>query len=125
MPKVKHEFLSDKILILLSQRNDVTRLGLIELLNKSEAVIDMTLVNLRKKGFKIYPSKGAGSPLRIATTKTQCENWIKWRRNRFLPTTKRMVVSEQDVGEIYPILADKKEDLLEQINNATNQNNAI
>lgn len=88
----KYESLKAKILNLLQKRNDLTRTKLKELLNKPSTDVDNALGELRKAGIKIWPSKGVGSPLKIAMTQVDHAKYIAWRRLRYLPTVKRMVI---------------------------------
>lgn len=119
--KAKYQTLANRIVILLQNRNDVTRLMLPDLTGKSMEQCDMALTKLRKSGFSIFPSKGAGTPLRIASSQLQSTKYLNWRRAKYLPTMKRMIIAEQVAGESYPALSEKSTELLQIISEATNE----
>ena|SRR3990167_6172401 len=115
----RYQSLESKIVILLEQRSDVTRLMLPELLKKSLILIDSAMGSLRKKGFRIAPLNGPGTPMRIANTQTEVLKFINWRRNRFLPTSKRLIIAEHESGEQFKQLAPYPKQLLITLNEAT------
>ena len=101
----------------MQERNDLTRLKLIETLGKSEVAVDNALGSLRKVGYRIWPSKGPGTPLKIASSQTDASKFISWRRERFLGTAQRMVIAEFELGEQFIELAEKPKQLLLALNN--------
>lgn len=116
---LKYQSLKVKVVTLLQQRNDVSRQMLPSLLNATQECVDMALTSLRKAGFRIFPVRGPGTPLRIASSRTESEKYIMWRRRRYLPTTIRMIAAEHEIGEEYRGLATRSSELLEAINNTT------
>ena len=119
--KPKNQTLGNKIVTLLTQRNDVTRQMLPELLGCSQPTADNTVKNLRKLGFSIYPSKGPGTPLCIADTLTRKVKYLNWRSHLYLNTAKRMIVDEVEAGEQYRELADRPSKLLKELNETPNE----
>ena len=115
----RYQSLESKIVVLLQQRSDVTRLMLPELLNKHITLIDSAMGSLRKKGFRVAPLNGPGTPIRIANTQTEVLKFINWRRNRFLPTSKRLIIAEHESGEQFKQLAPYPKQLLITLNEAT------
>lgn len=117
-PKVVREkkiTLGNRIVIILQQRNDVTRLMLPDLLGKSLQNCDSAMIRLRKQGYKIWPSKGLGSVLRIATNQAQLERFNNYRRQKYVPTVNRMIISEIEAAEQFPELSSKPAELLKLI----------
>lgn len=119
--KTAYQSLEDRIIILLKSRNDVTRLMLPGLLNVTQEAVDQALYWARRHGFRIFPSKGPGTPLRIATGQTDSEKYINWNRSLKLASTRRMIVTEFKIAEQYPQLSEKKVELLEILNQSTNE----
>ena len=119
--RVRHQNVGDQIVRMVSERKDVTRQMLPELIGHSQNTCDTAMTHLRKAGIKISPSKGPGSPLQIATTQTAEARYIDWRRSRFLGTAKRMIVHEYEIGEQHLELSNKPVELLEILNNAANE----
>lgn len=117
----KHQTLKAKIVILLQERNDLTRNKLIDILQKSEGTVNMALTSLRKVGYRIWPSKGPGTPLKIANSQLDAAKFINWRRGRFLGTAKRMIVAEFELGQEYRELAESPKNLLLALNKAKNE----
>jgi hypothetical protein len=115
---MRHESIKVKIYNLVSRRNDIKISMLPALLNTTETVISSTLTMMRKQGIKIFPSKGPGTPLKIAMTVVECAKYINWRRHCFLDTSTRMVTTETEIGEQYKELAGKSEELLTLLANA-------
>jgi len=111
-----------KIIILIKTRNDVTRKMLPTLLGKAEGLVNSALVGLRKQGYKIYPIRGQGTPLRIAETETENEKYIAWIRGRRLGSAKQMIKTEFLIGnDLYPKLKDKPQELMLMLNDASNE----
>lgn len=108
----KYQSLKSKIVILLQKRKDLTRHGLAALLNKNVSHIDVALTHLRKAGFHIWPSKGPGTPLKIATSQLESEKYINWRRRVYLDTAHRMIITEVELGEQYRTLSSSPKQLL-------------
>ena len=119
---VRHESVKVKIYNLVSRRNDVTISKLCALLNLPLTIVSKNLTILRKQGVKIFPSKGPGSPLKIAMTQIECAKYINWRRHCYLDTSTRMVTTETEIGEQYKELAPKSEELLTILSAATKLN---
>jgi hypothetical protein len=122
----KKPTLKSKIVVLLQQRSDVTRHKLIELLgyepySRQAIVVDMALTELRKAGYRIFPLRGPGTPLRIANTAVESEKYINHRRKIFLPTITGMIISEHEIGQQYKELKDKPAELNKILNNATDE----
>ena len=115
----KFQSRGSKIIVLLQQRTDVTRHMLQSLLGITDVQVDNALSQLRKKGYKIFPHKGPGTPLRIAEGQLNSTKYIAWRRNRFLPTAQRMVIAEYEIGEQYKELAHNPKELLHILNEST------
>ena len=111
--------IKNRIIVLLQQRTDICRLMLPELLGASQPSINMALVGLRKAGIRIWPSKGPGTPLKIAVNELDHTKYVMWRRQKYLPTFKRMVITEKEIGEKYYRLAERPLELLNEINNNT------
>jgi len=119
---VKFQSLKSKIVILLESRNDVTRMMLTDILHKTQKQIDNALVSLRKDGFRVFPVRGPGTPLRIAGSLTECSKYLNWRRRLHLSTSRRLVMQETEIGEQFASLAVKPKELLKMLNEATNIN---
>lgn len=117
--KQKYISLKSRIVILLQNRDDITRQMLPDLTGKPQNHCDMALTGLRKDGFKVFPVRGPGTPLRIASGQVENAKYINWRRALFLPTIKRMVIAEHTIGEKYPQLNEKPVQLLQMINETT------
>ena len=111
--------IKNRIIVLLQQRTDICRLMLPELLGAPQPSINMALVGLRKAGIRIWPSKGPGTPLKIAVNELDHTKYVMWRRQKYLPTFKRMVITEKEIGEKYYRLAERPLELLNEINNNT------
>lgn len=123
----RYQSLASKIIVILQQRSDVTRSMLAEILKKPQNTVDMAMTSLRKKGYRVAPLNGPGTPIRIANTQTEVLKFMNWRRNRFLPTSKRLIVAEYESGEQFKQLASYPKQLLITLNEATknSKNNGI
>lgn len=110
-----------RIIVSLQERNDLTVRKLTELLNKPEASVRQAMTELRKSGYRIWPSKGPGTPLKIATTEADAAKYIAWRRGVYLDTTRRMIVTEMEIGEQYRQLASSPKQLLKVLNEVNPQ----
>ena len=121
-PRLKYQTHKDKILNILTQRSDVTRIILQDLIGTKEGCIDQAIRNMKKLGIRIFPIKGPGTPLRIARGPFDTAKSIEWERGRHLGTIKRMIISEQEAGEQYAQLANKPVELLGIINSTTKEN---
>jgi biotin operon repressor len=111
--KVSKPSLKDKIIVLLTEhKSGLTRTALAEKLGKTEFEISVAFVSLRKEGFKIWPSKGPGTPFKIARSAGDAIKYVAWRRSRFLDVSRRMIMTEQELGEQYEELAKSYEEAL-------------
>ena len=119
---VKHESINEKIVILLSQRGDITRQMLPALLEISQPHVDDGLSTLRAQGVRIYPSKGPGTPLRIALTQRECKMYSNWMRHIHLGSARRMIESETEMGQQYKELSSRPTELLEELTRVANAN---
>lgn len=117
----KYQSIKSRILVLLEKRNDVTRFMLSDLLNVGQDQINMALTGLRKLGFKVWPPKGPGTPLKIATNQTDTAKYIAYRRRLLLPTARRMILTEFEAGEQFAQLENQPKQLLEILNNSTHE----
>ena len=109
-----------KVMTILSNRKDVTRSMLPGLCNSNMEAVSAALTSLRKSGINIYPPKGPGTPLKIASTAREQNEYLMWRRRLYLPTAKRMVTNEARMAEEFPQLADRPVELLKTLNEAKN-----
>lgn len=120
-PKQRFISIGTKIIMLLEGRSDVTRLMLPELVGAKLDTVDVTLTKLRKAGFRIFSPKGPDTPLKIAKTQLDSMKYINHRRRLFLPTAKRMILTEVELSEQFVGLADKPVELLESLNDVANE----
>jgi hypothetical protein len=116
----RYQTLADKIVVLLTNRDDLPRLKLIKLLNTTEGNVDQAIRKNRKSGIKIFPVKGPGTALRIVNSQGDAMKFIAWRRGRCLGTAKDLVFNEHELGQEYRRLSKSSTELLSQINAATN-----
>ena len=116
----KYQSIMAKVIILLQQRNDLTRRKLCETLGYTwgnNNPVDVALTKLRKAGYKIYPSGGYNSPLRVVTSESMANKYIAWRHKKYLPTARRMIMAELELGDEYKGLEGKYKDTLKFLNN--------
>jgi len=109
---IRRQTLKDKIILLLTERKDLTRFDLAEMLNKTPLEVSIAISSLRKDGFKIWPSKGPGTPYKIARSANDAIKYIAWRRTRFLDVSRRMIMTESELGEQFKELAKSHDELL-------------
>ena len=115
--KKKHMTVKDRIVILLTEESNITRFMLTDKLGKSQGTVDVALTGLRKLGYRIYPSKGPGTPLRIARSMKDSVKFVNWRRRIYLDTAHRMVMTESELGEQYRELSESYNELIKLLNN--------
>ena len=89
------------------------------LLKKPLNLCDVACTSLRKIGIKIYPSKGPGTPLKIASSEGELERYLDHRDNIYLLTSRRLVKDAYEAGEAYKSLSERSATILSALNNAT------
>lgn len=121
----KVQFVIDRIVIILHQRKDVTRLMMPTLVNTTQHSVDVACTRAREKGIYIWPSNGYGTPLKIVQTPTDAKKYLLHRRNKYLPTTQRDILTTSKFEKRFKELEGVTDTLMVTINNTTNENNGI
>jgi DNA-binding transcriptional regulator GbsR (MarR family) len=115
---LRRETQKAKVMKILMERRDITISKLSEIMGISPLHVGVVLTHLRKMGINVWPSKGHGTPLKIAQSQADMVAYSQWRRNRYLPTMERMIASEFEMAERYAQLSDSPKGLLKALNNA-------
>lgn len=118
--KEKRESLKSLIIKLVLNRRDLTIAKLCEVVGKPRSSVQGCLTEIRKMGVKIFPSRGPGTPLKIAESMKDCARYINWVRRNELATAHRMVITEHTIGDQYAALSSSPKQLLQILNNVNN-----